>query len=75
MQELINGNPVKIPIYDFKTNSRVGETTVSPAPIIIIEGILAFYTEHERKMEDLKIFINTDDDVRLGRRRIFILLR
>lgn len=49
-------------------NVRTGKQMVRYAPVIVFEGILAFYDESIRKLMDLKIFVYTDDDVRLGRR-------
>ena len=45
MQDLLSKGSVSIPLYDFKTNSRTGEQTVLCAPVIVFEGILAFYQE------------------------------
>lgn len=51
---------------------RYGMQKVYAAPVILFEGIHAFHDEIVRDMLDLKIFINTDDDVRLGRKCIMI---
>jgi uridine kinase len=61
---------VEIPIYDFKTHSRVvGKTEkLPPADVIIVEGILIFFTKELRELMDMKIFVDTDADVRLARR-------
>lgn len=68
LREIMTGRDIQIPIYDFKTHTRPGKQTVKYAPIVIFEGILAFYDESIRNLMDLKIFVLTDDDVRLGRR-------
>ncbi|KAF0974452.1 hypothetical protein FDP41_006484 [Naegleria fowleri] len=68
-RELKAGNPVDIPVYDFKTHSRTSQTErVEGADVIIIEGILIFFTKEMRELMDMKIFVDTDADVRLARR-------
>lgn len=63
------GKAVEVPIYDFSTDSRTGQTfTVRPCRVIIVEGILIFTEATLRNMFDLKIFVDTDADVRLIRR-------
>jgi uridine kinase len=66
---LRDGKPVEVPIYDFSTHSRTSRTfTVQPRGVILVEGILIF-TEHTlREMFDVKIFVDTDSDLRLIRR-------
>jgi uridine kinase len=61
---------VQIPIYDFKTNSRlVGQTEQLPsADVVLVEGILVFYTKTLRDLMDMKLFVDTDADVSLARR-------
>jgi len=57
------------PIYNFKLNKRDLKTEeIWPNPIIIVEGLLIFHIEGIRKRLDLKIFLDTDDDIRLSRR-------
>jgi uridine kinase len=66
---LRNGASVEIPIYDFVTHTRRVDTrTVSPAPVIIVEGILVFVDAAVREQMDIKIFVDTDADIRLMRR-------
>lgn len=61
--------PVKQPIYDFKTHSRLDEIIkVYPNSIIVIEGILIFENEELRKLLDIKIYVDTDSDIRILRR-------
>lgn len=61
--------PVSVPIYDFATDSRTNQTfTVEPQNVILVEGILIFVEPQLRKMFDLKIFVDTDADIRLIRR-------
>lgn len=61
--------PVQVPIYDFTTDRRTAETiTVMPKNVILVEGILLFVDLDLRKMFDVKIFVDTDSDVRFIRR-------
>lgn len=61
--------PVNQPIYDFKSHSRAEETCkVYPNTIIVIEGILIFENEEIRKLLDIKIYVDTDSDIRILRR-------
>jgi len=61
--------PVDIPIYDFKTHSRTGETKrVLPKQVIMVEGILIFSEPELRPLLDVKIFVDTDADLRFIRR-------
>ncbi len=63
------GEPVDVPIYDFATHTRRAETRrVLPAPVIIVEGILVFCEAKLREQMDVKIFVDTDPDIRLMRR-------
>lgn len=66
---LKNGRPIEMPVYDFKTHVRVDRTvTVNPREILIIEGILVLEREEIRNLMDLKIYVDTDDDIRFIRR-------
>jgi uridine kinase len=66
---LKDNQPVEVPIYNFCTHSRETFThTVNPAKIILLEGILLFAVPEIRDLCDLKIFVETDDDIRLLRR-------
>ena len=61
--------PIQKPIYDFKTHSRIDKTIlIKPSRIIIVEGILIFENEQLRKLMDIKIFVDTDADIRILRR-------
>jgi len=61
--------PVEVPIYDFATDSRTDRTfTVQPHRVILVEGILIFTEATLRNMFDVKIFVDTDSDLRLIRR-------
>lgn len=66
---LRNGKAVQVPIYDFSTDSRTAETfTVQPRNVILVEGILIFTEAALRKVFDIKIFVDTDPDLRFIRR-------
>ncbi len=66
---LMNGEPIEKPIYDFEEHNRKKETiTVYPKDIIILEGILLLDDERIRNLLDIKIFVDTDSDVRIIRR-------
>ena len=63
------GKPVEVPIYDFSSDSRTAQTfTVLPHRVIIVEGILIFTEAALRDMFDVKIFVDTDADLRFIRR-------
>lgn len=69
INQLKAGNSIEIPHYDFKTHTRTGETTrVEPQLILIVEGILIFAEPELRKLFDLKIYVDTDADIRFIRR-------
>ena len=67
--QLKHGKSIELPHYDFKTHTRTKETTtVDPQQILIVEGILLFAEPELRKLFDLKIYVDTDADVRFIRR-------
>jgi uridine kinase len=69
LRKLRAGEPVDVPSYDFATHTRRTDTRrVSPAPVIIVEGILVFTDAALREQMDIKIFVDTDPDIRLMRR-------
>ena len=69
IQKLKEGKRVEVPIYNFATHSREKETnTMYGANVIICEGILLFSQKQVLEMLDMKIFIDTDSDIRLARR-------
>ena len=69
LKKLISGEKIDRPVYSYKTNERLQETkVVNPSPIIIVEGILIFHYPKLRDLFDLKIYIDTDADIRLLRR-------
>ena len=66
---LRDGKAVEVPIYDFSTHSRTNKTfTVEPRRVILVEGILIFTEAALREMFDVKIFVDTDSDIRFIRR-------
>ena len=66
---LLDGQPIEQPIYDFKQHLRTHETkTTYPHPIILLEGILIFYYPEIRDLMDIKVFVDTDADIRFIRR-------
>ncbi|KRQ86861.1 Uridine kinase [Caloramator mitchellensis] len=69
LKTLLNGNPIDKPIYDFEVHNRKKETVkVEPKDIIILEGILILAEPEIRNLLDIKIFVDTDADVRIIRR-------
>jgi uridine kinase len=63
------GRAVEVPQYDFREHARRRETRhVEPAPVVVVEGILVLCEERLRAQMDLKIYVDTDADVRLMRR-------
>lgn len=69
LQRLKNGEAIEIPEYDFKTHSRMpGKERVEPLPVIIVEGILLFCFESIRDILDIKLYVDTDSDIRAFRR-------
>lgn len=69
VQQLQQGNSVQVPTYDFTKHMRTDITeTVGPQPIILVEGILIFSEAVLRKLFDIKIFVDTDADLRFIRR-------
>jgi uridine kinase len=66
---LKSGQPVDVPIYNFATHSRTEECfVVQPRPVILVEGILIFAEPELRQLLDVKIFVDTDSDLRFIRR-------
>jgi uridine kinase len=66
---LNSGESIELPIYDYRTHSRTGETTkIDPQPILMVEGILILAEPELRELFDLKIYVDTDADIRFIRR-------
>jgi uridine kinase len=69
LSSLIAWEPVAIPQYDFRTYSRLPEPLpVQPCPVVIVEGILILAERELRDLLDIKIFVDTDADIRFIRR-------
>ena len=69
IQALRRGETVRCPVYDYTIHDRSGETMeVRPTKVILVEGILIFENQALRELMDIKIFVDTDADVRILRR-------
>lgn len=69
LKKLRAGESVMCPVYDYTIHNRSGETVeIKPAKVIIVEGILIFQDPELRELMDIKIFVDTDADVRILRR-------
>ena len=69
VKKLKAGGAIELPVYDFKTNMRLQETVlIEPKPIVIIEGILIFIDPRLLEQMDIKVFVDTPDDIRFIRR-------
>lgn len=69
VKSLKAGKAIEKPVYDFVSSTRQQRTaTVSPADLILIEGILVLHMEQLRREMDVRIFVETEDDVRIIRR-------
>ena len=69
LESLIQGRPVEIPIYDFSIHCRSPRTErAEPCKVIILDGILILCDRSLRRQMDLRLFVDTDDDVRFIRR-------
>ena len=67
--KLKNWEPVEVPVYDFTTHSRTAQTIhVEPRRVILVEGILIYAEPRLRELFDVKIFVDTDADIRFIRR-------
>jgi uridine kinase len=69
LRALKAGTPIRMPQYDFIRNKRRGDTVlVEPRRLVIFEGIMIFYDRRIRELIDLKLYIDTPDDIRFIRR-------
>ena len=69
INQLKNYKPVELPVYDFKTHTRTSTINlIDPQPVILVEGILIFAEPVLRQIFDVKIFVDTDPDIRFIRR-------
>ena len=71
LQKLIKGESIEKPRYDFTVHNRAKDTTtVEPREIIIVEGILILEDERIRNLLDIKVYVDTDADIRILRRLV-----
>lgn len=69
VRRLRAGEAIDLPLYDFKTHTRMTETRhVEPKPIVIVEGILIYADPRLLEQMDIKVFVDTPDDIRFIRR-------
>lgn len=69
LHRLRAGQPIEVPVYNFATHSRTGTTQrVEPRPVILVEGILIFAEPRLREHFDVKIYVDTEADIRFIRR-------
>ena len=69
LEELRRGHTIECPVYDFTIHNRSEQTIhIVPKKVIIVEGILIFEDEALRNLMDIRIFVDTDADIRLCRR-------
>lgn len=69
LKRLRNGQPIDMPIYDFVSHTRKEESEmIGPKPVVIVEGILIFAENAILDVLDVRVFVDTPDDVRLIRR-------
>jgi uridine kinase len=69
LKALKAGQAIEMPVYDFTTHTRTGETRrVGPNRIILVEGILIFADQALRELMDVKIYVDTEPDIRFIRR-------
>lgn len=71
LKELKAGRTIRCPVYSYADHNRTDETVlIRPAPVIIVEGILIFHDPRLRQLMDIRIFVETDADVRILRRAL-----
>lgn len=69
LRQLMAGNPIQRPVYDFAIHSRKSQTIqIEPRPVILVEGILVFVEKALRELFTMKIYVDTDPDIRFIRR-------
>ena len=69
LQKLKAGEAVQVPVYNFTTHTRTQKTRrIEPHRVVLLEGILIFADEALRKLMDVKIYVDTDADIRFIRR-------
>ena len=71
LKELKAGTAIRCPVYSYADHQRTSETElIRPSKVVIVEGILIFQDPRLREMLDIKIFVETDADVRILRRAL-----
>ena len=71
LQQLKAGQSIECPVYSYSDHNRTDETvTILPTKVVIVEGILIFADKALRQLLDIKIFVETDADVRILRRAL-----
>jgi uridine kinase len=69
LQQLRAGKAARVPIYDFTSHRRLADTQrLEPAAVVVVEGILVLADPELRSMLDIKVFVDTDADIRVFRR-------
>ena len=69
LNKLLNRQSIEKPVYNYEMHTRSDETiSVEPKDVIILEGILVLEDERLREMMDIKVFVDTDSDLRIIRR-------
>jgi uridine kinase len=69
LKRLKNGQSIEMPIYDFRTHTRSKKTEhIEPTPVVIVEGILIFTEPNILDLLDVRVYVETPDDIRLIRR-------
>lgn len=69
IHQLQHHQSIQLPVYDFRTHTRTSSTIqIDPQPVILVEGILIFAERRLREMFDVKIYVDTDADIRFIRR-------
>lgn len=69
LHQLLNYEPIEKPVYDYTLHTRANEVIyVEPKDVIILEGILVLEDERLRNLMDIKVYVDTDADIRIIRR-------
>ena len=69
LNQLLNNEAIDMPVYDYTQHTRSQQTVhIEPRDVIILEGILILYDEELRDLMDIKVYVDTDDDIRIIRR-------
>ncbi len=70
LSELKEGNDIFLPIYDRRSNNRIGKILYQPAPVIFVEGLQLFSDERIRSLFDLRLWLEVDEQIALARRLV-----